>query len=102
MEGALLRCIVVLEPDPNPVMNVGYAVPSRAYTAVLRNRLRRLMREAFAREQETLEEALRGRGVSASIIFAFKAQPQSQVRRLKLQPVREEIADLCCRLRHTL
>ncbi len=102
LEGTLLRCIVVLEPAPNPQMNVGYAVSSRVYTAVWRNRLRRLMREGFALQQESLAEALQRRGMSASIVFAFKPHPQSFIRRLKLQPVGEEIADLCTQLRGIL
>jgi len=101
-EGVLVRCIVVLEPASNPEMNVGYAVPSRAYTAVWRNRLRRLMREGFARERDSLKEALERRGMSASIIFAFKPQGQSLARRLKLEPVSAEITALCSRVRDIL
>lgn len=98
----MLRCMVVLEPASNPEMNVGYAVSRRAYNAVWRNRLRRLMREGFALQQESLEDALRQRGLSASIVFAFKPLPQSCVRRLKLLPVRDDIATLCSQLRGIL
>jgi len=97
-----VRCIVVLEPASNPEMNVGYAVSSRVYTAVWRNRLRRLMREGFALQRESLMDDLKRRGMSASIIFAFKPQAQSGVRRLKLEPVSTEIANLCSRLRGML
>ena len=83
-------------------MNVGYAVSSRAYTAVRRNRLRRLMREGFARERESLRTALEQRGMSASIIFAFKPQGQSIARSLRLEPVSREIAALCTRVREML
>ncbi len=83
-------------------MNVGYAVSSKTCTAVWRNRLRRLMREGFAPQREGLVEDLRRRGMSASIIFVFKPGAQSCIRRLKLKPVREEIADLCSRLRRIL
>jgi hypothetical protein len=60
------------------------------------------MREGFAPQRESLAEDLRGRGMSASIIFVFKPGAQSCIRRLKLEPVREEIADLCGRLRKIL
>jgi ribonuclease P protein component len=94
-----MRCVVVLEPASNPEMNVGYAVSSRAYTAVRRNRLRRLMREGFVLQRESLMDALKLRGMSASIVFVFKRQPESSIRRLKAGPVGEEIARLCGRLR---
>lgn len=97
-----MRCLVILEPASNPEMNVGYAVSSRAYTAVRRNRLRRLMREGFRGHQETLQDALHQRGVSASIIFAFKPQAESAVRRLNGGPVTAEIGALCARLQEML
>lgn len=102
LEGTLLRCIALLEPAPNPEMNVGYAVSSRTCTAVWRNRLRRLMREGFAPQREALEEDLRRKGMSASVVFVFKPVELSSIRRMKLEAVRKEIADLCSRLRKIL
>lgn len=83
-------------------MNVGYAVSSRTCTAVWRNRLRRLMREGFAPQREALEEDLRRKGMSASVVFVFKPVELSSIRRMKLEAVRKEIADLCSRLRKIL
>jgi ribonuclease P protein component len=83
-------------------MNVGYVVARRAYTAVWRNRLRRLMREGFAPERKSLQDSLKHRSTSASIIFMFKPQALGQVRRLRLAPVSAEIAVLCRQLRELL
>ena len=102
MEGTLVRCMVLLEPAPNPRMNVGYVVARRAYTAVLRNRLRRLMREGFALERTRLEDSLKRRSISASIIFMFKPHSSGHIRRLKLAPVSAEIAMHCKQLRELL
>jgi len=93
-----VRCLVILEPSSDPGLYVGYAVSSRAYTAVRRNRLRRLMREGFRLYQEDLRKALAQQGVSASIVFAFKPQAESAVRRLKGGPVFAEMGTLCARL----
>jgi hypothetical protein len=60
------------------------------------------MREGFALQRKSLEDFLRRRSVSASIIFMFKPQAPGQIRRLKLAPVSVEIAGLCRQLRELL
>lgn len=98
IDGTLVRCVVILQPARDPELRVGYAVSSRAYTAVLRNRLRRLMREAFAEQQESLLESLQRRGMSASIVFSFKSYTQADVRRLKVHPIRMDVSGICKQL----
>ena len=98
IEGALVRCIVMVEPAPDPELRIGFAVSSKAYSAVWRNRLRRLMREAVAAHRGPLEEALHRGGMSASIIFSFNQRAGADVRKLTLSPIAEEIQRHCRRL----
>jgi RNase P protein component len=63
--------------------------------AVGRNRVRRMMREAFVREYAPLQKLLQESHMAASIILQFKAGSAGDARRLTLQPVRADIAGLC-------
>jgi hypothetical protein len=56
------------------------------------------MREAFSLQQEPLLESLQRKSMSATIILSFKPQPQTDVRRLKVQPVSADIARICRQL----
>lgn len=98
IEGALVRCVAVIEPAPIPELRIGYAVSSKAYSAVWRNRLRRLMREAVAAHRGPLEAALRRGGMSGSIVFSFNQRAGADVRKLTLPPIATEIGGHCRRL----
>jgi len=60
------------------------------------------MREGFALERARLEDSLKRRSTSASIILMFKPHPAGQIRRLKLAPVGAEIAMLCRQVQESL
>jgi ribonuclease P protein component len=102
IEGSLVRCAVLIEPAPGPEIRIGFAVSSKAYSAVWRNRLRRLMREAVAVHLPPLEEALGGKETSLSIVFAFNQRSGADARRITLSPVAEEIGNQCRRLQRML
>lgn len=75
-------------------MLVGYAVSSRLYNAVRRNRVKRLMRAAFAGEAGALASALAGSGSSVRLLFVFKGGKGVDVDRLKLLRVQKDIVGL--------
>jgi len=62
---------------------------------VQRNRVKRLMREAFAGEQGILAERLQRSGLSASLLFMFRPASTVDVRRLGLGPVRTDMEEVC-------
>lgn len=92
----------LIEQAGRPVLRVGYAVSSRRFNAVRRNRLRRLMREAVRAESALLCEALAQHSVSASIVLAYRARADVDVRRLPLGSVRRDVGDLFRRLARRL
>lgn len=94
-DGELIRCLFLLEKAPVAQLLTGFAVPRRTCNAVRRNRLRRLMREAFRMEREALWSALRASPCSARILFVFKGKRDVPVERVKFIPVRQDIARLC-------
>ncbi len=80
------------------VLRVGFAVSSKQYHAVRRNRLRRLMREAFRLERVTLYGALERAHSSADLVFVFRPKTPLTVERLSVFPVRDDMAAICRRL----
>jgi hypothetical protein len=76
-------------------VQVGFVVPSARYNAVRRNRIKRLLREAYAYEQRSLSDVLTREHKRISLIFSFKGNTADDVRRLKLRIVREEVTVLC-------
>jgi ribonuclease P protein component len=97
-----IRCIYLLVHTTLPVVQVAFGAPSKVFGAVQRNRLKRLMREAFAREWNTLQQDLAGAGVSASLLFIFKGKKGERGTRFTLQAVHKSIASICTTLRTEL
>jgi ribonuclease P protein component len=98
VDGKLVRCTARIEGSSGVDLRAGFAVSSRAYGAVQRNRLRRLMREAFVQEESLLLEALAAKGRSLDVVFTFRSGGATEVRRLKLQAVRVDMAGICRQL----
>ena len=94
-DGELIRCLFLLENASEVKLLAGFAVPRRTCSAARRNRLRRLMREAFRQEREALFGMLSGSSCSASILFVFRGKREVPVERVKLSSVRADIATLC-------
>jgi len=92
----------LLEAPEQPVLRAGYAVSHKRFHAVRRNRIRRLMREAFRLESEPLRAAVEHHRVSADLVFMFRPKSDVHVERLTLQPVRTEIAGFCRRVRERI
>jgi len=100
--GPLIQCVYLLETSGEPALRAGYAVSHKTYRAVRRNRLRRLMREAFRLESAPLREAVLHHRVSADLIFLFRPKSEVHVERLTVFPVRTEIAGFCNRIRERI
>jgi RNase P protein component len=91
-------CIYRIERTGNAALHVGYAVSSKRFNAVRRNRIRRLMREAVRMECAALCVALLQHSVSADCVLMFRPRPDTDLERLSLAPFRSDIADLFGRL----
>ena len=89
----LFRCLYKFECAPPGTVRVGFLVPRNSGSAVRRNRLRRLMREAFRREQDGFLEALHEAGRSVALAFVFRGS--SAEGPFHLDTVHRDIQQLC-------
>jgi ribonuclease P protein component len=96
VEGKYIRCYVLFGPPGVSPLRVGFAVPSRRYNAVRRNRMKRLLREAVAREKKDLECTLQVHHSSASMVFFFKGAKDIPMDQITLKTIHPDVAH-CCR-----
>ena len=94
-DGELIRCLFLLENASTAELLTGFAVPRGTCSAVRRNRLRRLMREAFRQEREALRAALHASHCSARILFVYRGKRDLPVERVTFSAVRGDVANLC-------
>jgi len=89
----ILGYILSVDSDFNagvPV-RVGFAVTRQVKPGVARNRARRLMREAYRVNKETVVAFACERGVYLSIVFLFKANQDTDVRKLTLRDIEKDV-----------
>ena len=73
-------------------MRIGFAVPARSLPAVRRNRVRRLMREAFRAEQLFLEERLSRARTSLEGVLVYRPKQEVEASRVTFGDVRDDLA----------
>ena len=67
-----LRAFYLCKEDLDRPFQVGFSVSKRNFkSAVKRNRIKRLMREAFRQQQDLLSKALTGKEIKVAILFIF-------------------------------
>ena len=92
---SLIRCLYRFgEASPGSVQ-VGFAVPRKSGTAVRRNRVRRLMREAYRKEDAGFRGGLSEAGRSASLVFVYRGTPERARGPLGLEDVHRDVRQLC-------
>jgi len=93
LDSGLLRCFFRYERGAGTPLRAGFSVSSRTFTAVKRNRIRRLMRAAFDAEAASLRSAA-GSG-TISMVIMFRGRPGYRVERLPLAAVQDDMRALC-------
>lgn len=99
LDAELVRCVYTFARGVSPGVRVAFAVPSKTFNAVRRNRLKRLMREAFAREWQILHRDSEQARISASLLFIVKGRKRILSTRTTLDSIHQSIASLCTTLR---
>jgi ribonuclease P protein component len=69
LQSGVLRCFFLLGDEDEKGLKIGFAVSRSVRGSALRNRLRRLMREAYRLNKTILGVHTGGRGVAARAVF---------------------------------
>jgi len=95
-EAGVLRCYVRVERGVPAAFCVGISVSAKEYTAVQRNRVRRLVREGIRRERPAVCAALEG--VRARAEMVVQVRRGAALDRPRLKDLHPPLAQLCQRL----
>ncbi len=95
LDGRILRCIYQTRQATEGNVLTGFVVPGRTANAVRRNRLKRLLREAFRRERPALAAYCTENQTSLRMALLYRGRPDLPVDRVSFAHVREDVAGLC-------
>ena len=87
-----MQCSSQVLASDSPGISVGFLVPRRTHSAVRRNRLKRLMREAFRKEQDVLFDVVKEKRLHASILFFFSGKKNRNANLIRFKEVHEDVA----------
>jgi ribonuclease P protein component len=90
-EGSVLRCSFVVHHQTDFSLLIGFHVSARKWSAVRRNHLKRLMREAFRHVSADLSMALEQKHAAVSLVCSFKGSSDLPVRNVSLPYVRRDM-----------
>jgi ribonuclease P protein component len=77
-----LRCFVLSKASSDPTVMAGFAVTKSVRGSVHRNRVRRLMREAYRTHKESLLEVVQQMSLSVQLVILYAGPPPSAPGRL--------------------
>jgi RNase P protein component len=88
-----IKAFVSLSKSANPAIRIGYTVTKGIRKAVQRNRIKRLMREAFRANKGNFLLRLDSRSLS-EIVFMYVGTAESRPDMVRFSSINEALADL--------
>ena len=101
LDSGPVRCFVHVDPAGPRAVRVTFSASSRTFTAVQRNRAKRLMREAFRRVWAGVQQLAAASGATLSMVFLYRGRKGLPFRPT-LEDVHGGIASVCASLRAQL
>lgn len=95
LDGRLVGCIYCVGSETGGVVRVGFVVSSRHFNAVRRNRVRRLLREAYRGSSDGLRRAAAEGARSVDLLFVFRPRGRSEANRATLHDLVPDVASAC-------
>ena len=89
-----IKANYIIEKQQNPVVKIAVAVSKKAGNAVWRNRLKRLLRESFRLNKNSIVEISRSKKMSVRIIFSPNNLNFIHTKYLRLQNVLTSVQEL--------
>jgi ribonuclease P protein component len=95
LDGRLVGCIYAVGPATHGALRAGFVVSSRHLNAVRRNRVRRLLREAFRRSSLDLGRATETAVRSVEVLLVYRPRQRTETDRLTVHDVLPDVASAC-------
>jgi ribonuclease P protein component len=93
LDGEVIRCFFRCEEGAGASVRAGFSVSGRLFGAVMRNRMKRLMRAAFDAERDVVDgRPFEGR---LTAVFVYRGSRAKPAERLKMQDVRQDMQRFC-------
>jgi ribonuclease P protein component len=89
-----LRVFYVVQSGRVPFVRIGFAVSRRYRSAVDRNRLKRLMREAYRLTSKDFVESAKAGNKAVDMIFLFVTYKKNQAAAVRLNDVKKSVEAL--------
>jgi ribonuclease P protein component len=93
LEGKVIRCFFRCEEGAGASVRAGFSVSGRQCGAVMRNRLKRLMRAAFDAEKSVIGTRVPQGRITA--LFVYRGSQTKPADRLHLQDIRPDMEQFC-------
>jgi ribonuclease P protein component len=101
IQSSALQCYFKKQKRERSVspIRAGFAVPRRdVHLAVERNRLKRLMREAFRTNKAQLYEAVDGKDIQLALVFIFRKAGLANVRQIRYADIENDLNDVMLKI----
>lgn len=95
LDGRLVGCIYSVGSETDSALRAGFVVSSKHLNAVRRNRVRRLLREAFQRSSDDLGRVAEDAGRSVELLLVYRPRQRTETDRLTLRDVLPDVASAC-------
>lgn len=93
-----IRLVYLVDKKAEPAAHVAFICPADRYSAVRRNRVKRLMREVVMRDREGILEQIKHVDGGVLLALVFRGARGISADRLKMHVVRKDVAAVCKRM----
>jgi ribonuclease P protein component len=95
-----VKAFVCSCPSKETLLYIGYAVTKKVKTAARRNRIKRLMREAFRANKTSFTEQINP-GTQTEIVFMFHGSKEIAPSMVRFESIAQALSELCSKIKKT-
>jgi RNase P protein component len=91
----MVGCIYSVGSEAHGALHAGFVVSSKHLNAVRRNRVRRILREAFRRSSADLGRTAQDAGRSVELLLIYRPRQRTETDRVTLKDLLPDVASAC-------